>query len=107
MLVLDDLGDWRGLGTALHLAESGHEVTIVTVGAGRRRRARPQCRRRPASPRLRAGGRPVAHRQRSSAGVTAGALIRFHLTGDADQFEADTLVIAETAVSETTLADAI
>ena len=30
MLVLDDLGDWRGLGTALHLAESGHEVTIVT-----------------------------------------------------------------------------
>src|SRR4051812_5708006 len=38
VLLLDDLGDWRGLGTALHLAEAGHEVTILTaaptVGAG-------------------------------------------------------------------------
>ena len=38
VVVLDDLNDWRGLGTATHLAESGHEVTIVTsapvVGGG-------------------------------------------------------------------------
>ena len=38
VLVLDDLGDWRGLRTALHLAGSGHDVTIVTsapvVGGG-------------------------------------------------------------------------
>ena len=38
VLVLDDLNDWRGLGTATHLAESGHEVTIITsapvVGGG-------------------------------------------------------------------------
>ena len=31
VLVLDDLGDWRGLGTALHLVERGHEVTILTA----------------------------------------------------------------------------
>src|SRR4029077_18461623 len=31
VLVLDDLGDWRGLGTALHLLEAGHEVTILTA----------------------------------------------------------------------------
>jgi glycine/D-amino acid oxidase-like deaminating enzyme len=35
--VLDDAGDWRGCGTAWHLAEQGHEVTIVcphpSVGA--------------------------------------------------------------------------
>ena len=33
VLVLDDLGDWRGTGTAVALAESGHEVTVVTSAA--------------------------------------------------------------------------
>ncbi len=41
VLVLDDVNDWRGLGTALALAEAGHHVTIVTVGTGRRRRPLP------------------------------------------------------------------
>jgi 2,4-dienoyl-CoA reductase-like NADH-dependent reductase (Old Yellow Enzyme family)/thioredoxin reductase len=30
VIVLDDIGHWDGLGTALHLAETGHEVTVVT-----------------------------------------------------------------------------
>ena len=30
VLVLDDGGNWRGCGTAWHLAEQGHEVTLVT-----------------------------------------------------------------------------
>ena len=30
VLVLDDLGQWPGAGTALKLAEEGHDVTIVT-----------------------------------------------------------------------------
>jgi 2,4-dienoyl-CoA reductase-like NADH-dependent reductase (Old Yellow Enzyme family)/thioredoxin reductase len=30
VLVLDDGGHWRGCGTAWHLAEHGHEVTLVT-----------------------------------------------------------------------------
>lgn len=30
VIVLDDLGDWRGGGTAWHLADRGHAVTIVT-----------------------------------------------------------------------------
>ena len=30
VVVLDDVGDWRGGGTALHLAEHGHDVVIVT-----------------------------------------------------------------------------
>src|SRR3546814_11675913 len=30
VLLLDDTGTWRGVGTAWHLAEQGHEVTIVT-----------------------------------------------------------------------------
>ena len=31
VLVLDDLNDWRGLGTATALAEAGHDTTIVTA----------------------------------------------------------------------------
>ena len=30
VLLLDDIGHWDGLGTALYLAEAGHRVTIVT-----------------------------------------------------------------------------
>ena len=30
VLLLDDGGNWRGGGTAWHLAEKGHQVTIVT-----------------------------------------------------------------------------
>ena len=30
VVVLDEGGNWRGCGTAWHLAEAGHEVTIVT-----------------------------------------------------------------------------
>lgn len=33
VLLLDTDGDWRGAGTAWHLAEKGHEVTIVTPKA--------------------------------------------------------------------------
>ncbi|MCG8355443.1 MAG: FAD-dependent oxidoreductase, partial [Kiloniellales bacterium] len=31
VLLLDDLNDWRGTGTALFLAERGHEVAVVTA----------------------------------------------------------------------------
>ena len=30
VLVLDDLGNWKGVGTALYLAERDHEVTVAT-----------------------------------------------------------------------------
>jgi thioredoxin reductase len=30
VVVLDEGGNWKGAGTALHLAENGHEVTLVT-----------------------------------------------------------------------------
>ena len=30
VLVLDEGGNWRGCGTAWHLAEAGHAVTLVT-----------------------------------------------------------------------------
>ncbi len=33
VLLLDDVGNWRGSGTAWHMAEKGHAVTIVTPDA--------------------------------------------------------------------------
>ncbi|MCG8423730.1 MAG: FAD-dependent oxidoreductase, partial [Proteobacteria bacterium] len=33
VILLDEGGNWRGAGTAWHLADSGHEVTIVTPDA--------------------------------------------------------------------------
>ena len=105
VLVLDDVNDWRGLGTALYLLEAGHDVTIVTSAA------------------VVAGGLyhsaadgPLRERFASFGGVMrpstvvldwdgAGATVRSTLTGREDRIEADTLVIAETPVAETALAD--
>lgn len=33
VVVLDERGQWRGVGTALHLAEAGHDVTVITPNA--------------------------------------------------------------------------
>ena len=107
VLVLDDLGDWRGLGTALHLVEAGHEVTIVTsaaviAGGLFHSAADVPLRQRYA----RAGGRSI-----TSAAVVewrpGGATIESTLTGETSHVEADTLVVAETPVAVTELASAL
>jgi glycine/D-amino acid oxidase-like deaminating enzyme len=33
VILLDEAGNWRGCGTAWHLAEQGHQVTLVTPDA--------------------------------------------------------------------------
>jgi hypothetical protein len=104
VLVLDDLNDWRGLGTALALAEAGHETTIVTsapvvAGGLFHSAADGPLRARYAA----AGGRSVP-----SAVITGWekgrATLRSLPAGVETTIEADTLVIAETAISETILA---
>jgi hypothetical protein len=104
VLVLDDLNDWRGLGTALALVESGHEVTIATAapvvaGGLFHSAADGPLRARYAK----AGGRSI-----TGVAVTAWgagrAMMRQTVTGAETVFDADTLVIAETPVAETALA---
>jgi len=104
VVVLDDVNDWRGLGTALLLAENGHHVTIVTgapvVAAGLFHSAADgPLRTRYAL----AGGWSMA-----SACITDWqhgiATVRSTQTGKLSEVPADTLVIAETPVSETALA---
>jgi NADPH-dependent 2,4-dienoyl-CoA reductase/sulfur reductase-like enzyme len=105
VVVLDDVNDWRGLGTALFLLEAGHEVTIVTTAP------------------VVAGGLfhsaadgPLRERFAFFGGVMrpstvmlgwdgTAATVRSTVSGQEDRIEAETLVIAETAVAETSLAD--
>jgi NADPH-dependent 2,4-dienoyl-CoA reductase/sulfur reductase-like enzyme len=106
-VVLDDLGDWRGLGTALFLAERGHEVTIVTsaavVGGGLYHSAADGPLRR----RFTAAGGVMQPNTVVTSWDGEAALVRDTLTGAERRLEADTLVIAETPVAETALADAL
>ena len=107
VLVLDDLGDWRGLGTALHLQEAGHDVTILTSAAVVAGGLFHSAADGPLRARFaQAGGRSVvgACVLAWHAGI---AEVRTIATGERTTIEADTLVIAETPVAETGLADAL
>jgi NADPH-dependent 2,4-dienoyl-CoA reductase/sulfur reductase-like enzyme len=107
VLVLDDLGDWRGLGTAVHLAEHGHEVTILTAAAVVAGGLFHSAADGPLRKRFAAAG---GHTMTSAAvlGWADGrATVRSTLDGRATTVEADALVIAETPVAVTTLGDAL
>jgi NADPH-dependent 2,4-dienoyl-CoA reductase/sulfur reductase-like enzyme len=104
VVVLDDVGDWRGLGTAVHLAEAGHAVTIVTaaavVGGGLFHSAADVPLRR----RFAAAGGTMRPDTVILGWDETGATLRSTLTGAIEQLAADALVIAETPVAETSLA---
>jgi 2,4-dienoyl-CoA reductase-like NADH-dependent reductase (Old Yellow Enzyme family)/thioredoxin reductase len=105
VVLLDDLGDWRGTGTALALAEAGHEVMLLTAapviaGALAHSAADEPLRRRFVA----AGGTALPNVVID--GWTGDhAQVRFLFDGTSFELAADALVIAETAVAETALAD--
>jgi 2,4-dienoyl-CoA reductase-like NADH-dependent reductase (Old Yellow Enzyme family) len=104
VLVLDDLGDWRGLGTALHLVERGHDVTILTAapvvaGGLFHSAADVPLRKRYAA----AGGRSLTNACVLGWQEGAAAVLST-LTGDLTKLDADSLVIAETPIPEMALA---
>jgi hypothetical protein len=107
VLVLDDLDDWRGLGTALHLAERDHEVTILTAAPVVARGLFHSAADGPLRKRFaQAGGRSIT--SASVLGWRDGvAAVISTLTGELTKIDADALVIAETPVVESGLADAL
>lgn len=104
VVVLDDVGDWRGGGTALHLAERGHEVVIVTghptVGASIQRTAGDG----PLRARLARLGVEWHTESAVTAWTDAGADV-VGLGGRTASIDADALVLATTNVPDATLSD--
>ncbi|MBS1269492.1 MAG: putative N-methylproline demethylase [Gammaproteobacteria bacterium] len=105
VILLDDLGHWHGAGTAWHLAEAGHQVTIVTrhpvVGVELARTA---------------ADVPLRARLKRLGVVEVGdsAITEWHgdaadvvnlLDGGKTRIEADTLVTATISEAQTWLAD--
>ena len=104
VLVLDDLNDWRGLGTAVHLAEAGHDVTIVTAAPGVASALAHSAADGPLRARFAAaGGRAMPASSVLGWRDNVAAVIST-TTRELTKVDADALVIAETPLSETALA---
>jgi 2,4-dienoyl-CoA reductase-like NADH-dependent reductase (Old Yellow Enzyme family)/thioredoxin reductase len=105
VVVLDDTGDWRGGGTAWHLAELGHAVVVVTgyslLGVHLQRAA--------ADGTLRSRLATLGVSWRTDTVATAWSgdalVVRSLLDGRTSTVEADTLVLATTNIPNATLAD--
>ncbi|WP_432447781.1 FAD-dependent oxidoreductase [Aliiroseovarius marinus] len=96
VVLLDEGGNWRGVGTAWHLAEAGHAVTIVTPDA----MVGKEIARTTADHRARQvlaghGARFITESVIDAWGA-GGAVVRSLLTGDSEEVAADTLVLATT-----------
>lgn len=104
VILVDDTGDWRGGGTAWHLAEQGHAVTVVTgwpmVGFWIQRTA--------GDGKLRARLTQLGVHWLTESAVVAwhgdAATVRNLLDGTEQRLAADALVLATSNVSETALA---
>jgi len=102
VLVLDDTGDWRGIGTALLLQQLRCRVGLVTADAAVAARLPPaaggaEARRRFA----RSGGVDFVHTVVTAWDGTAGrATLRHVLTDRVDEVGADWLVVAEPPTAE-------
>jgi glycine/D-amino acid oxidase-like deaminating enzyme len=104
VLVLDETANWKGGGTALHLAEAGHDVTVVTPAAS----VMHEMARTHAEFNLRARLRELGAKILTDAAVREwhgdGATV-FCFGGPDELIPADSLVIAATNVSEHEVAD--
>jgi NADPH-dependent 2,4-dienoyl-CoA reductase/sulfur reductase-like enzyme len=105
VVLLDDTGDWRGGGTAWHLAERGHRVVIVTphpmVGFWIQRTA--------GDGNLRATLARLGATWLTESAITEWkgdrALVRSLLDGTITEVAADALVLSTTNVADTTVFD--
>lgn len=104
VIVLDETANWKGGGTALYLAEAGHEVIVVTAAAS----VMAEMARTNADPQLRSRLRELDARLIAEAAVLEwhgdGATVQA-FGGKPERIAADSLVLATTNVPERALAD--
>jgi FAD dependent oxidoreductase len=107
VLVLDDVDDWRGIGTAMFLQERGCSVTIATaapaVAAGLFHSAADA----PARRRFAVAGGELAPNTVVAGWRADTATLRSTLTGDEVERPFDWLVVAGTPVARTELSEAL
>jgi len=105
VIVLDDLGHWHGAGTAWHLAETGHEVTVVT----RFPTVATELARTAADVPLRTRLRRLGVVEMGDSAITEwhgdGADVANLLDGSVRRIEADTLVTATINEAQAWLAE--
>jgi 2,4-dienoyl-CoA reductase-like NADH-dependent reductase (Old Yellow Enzyme family)/thioredoxin reductase len=104
VIVLDETANWKGGGTALYLAEAGHQVTVVTAAAS----VMAEMARTNADQQLRQRLRELGARLIAEAAVLEwhgdGATVQV-FGGSPERIAADSLVLAATNVPERALAD--
>ena len=107
VILLDEAGNWRGCGTAWHLAEQGHEVTLVTPDA----MVGKELQRMAADLPLRRALKKLGVTFVTEALVTEwhgdGATLAGFLEGSAWKRAADDLVLATTNQANNFLAEAL
>jgi NADPH-dependent 2,4-dienoyl-CoA reductase/sulfur reductase-like enzyme len=104
VLLLDDVGNWRGSGTAWHMAEKGHAVTIVTPDAYVGREIARTNADWPARARLAKLGVSFITESAVVEWHGDGATVRSLLDGGEQRLPFDSLVLATVNASETEIA---
>ena len=106
VLMLDEGGNWKGAGTALYLAEAGHQVTIVTAQAVVAREVERTAADIAIRKRLRQLG-AVFHTESAVLEWRGNAAVVTDFAGPDRVIEADTLVIAGCNIPQDELAVAL
>ncbi|MEX2650426.1 MAG: FAD-dependent oxidoreductase [Alphaproteobacteria bacterium] len=107
VLLLDDGGNWRGLGTAWHMAERGHTLTVVTPDPFVGRELARTAVDLPLRERLRKAGARFLVESAIVEWHGDGATIRDLMAGSEQRLPFDSLVLATTNIASTELADAL
>ncbi|KJS43640.1 MAG: oxidoreductase [Roseovarius sp. BRH_c41] len=105
VIVLDEGGNWRGGGTAWHLAEAGHQVVIVTPQAMVGRELERSAADVPLRRRLAALGVRFVTESAITSWQNGGAEVVDLLTGARSHVAADSLVLATTNRADVSLRD--
>ena len=107
LILVDDLGDWRGIGTALFLQDAGCQVTLLTSAAAVASGLFHSAADIPTRRRFALGGGKAATHAVLSSWADGAALIRSTLTDEERTETFDWLVVAETPTPRSELSAAL
>lgn len=108
VLLLDEMNNWRGLGTAVKLAEAGHAVTVATAASVLAKGLEASAADKPLRQRFaQAGGRGLVETALLSWNEDGAARFRSLLDGREWEEDYDSLVLCSLPEAETSLQAAL